>query len=88
MTKMMKQRLAGFALVVICVLFVALASQGTTTEERDITPVALLLPLGIYALTTKKYIMTDIDAGNAEDQDHTQDIYPVKIGESKTTELH
>jgi uncharacterized membrane protein len=88
MTKMMRQRLAGFALVVICVLCVALASQGTTTEERDVTSVVLLLPLGIYAMTTKKYIMTDFDARNAEDQEHRQDICPVKIGESETTELH
>lgn len=71
MSKMMKQRLLGLALVVICVLFVALASQGTTTEERDVTSVVLLLPLGIYAMTTKKYILIDADAEPTEEQEHS-----------------
>lgn len=69
MTKMTRQRLLGFVLVVMCVLIVALASQGSTPEERDVTPVVLLLPLGIYAMITKKYILTDADAGNTEEQE-------------------
>lgn len=71
MSKMTKQRLLGLALVVICVLFVTLASQGSTPEERDVTPVALLLPLGIYAMMTKKYILTDADAEPTEEQEYS-----------------
>lgn len=70
MTKMTRQRLLGFALVVICVLMVFMASQGSTPEERDITPTALLLPLGVYAMMTKKYILTDTDAEHTEEQEH------------------
>ena len=71
MDRMKRQRLLGFALIGICVMIVVLACQGSTPEERDITPVALLLPLGIYTLTTKKYILTDMDAGiTEEDREH------------------
>lgn len=57
MKKITKQRLIGVALVAICVLILIVAASGATPEERDITPVVLLLPLGIYTTTTKKDIL-------------------------------
>jgi len=70
MTKMTRQRLLGLALIVICVLIVFVASEGSTPEERDVTAAALLFPLGVYAMLTKKYILTDADAEHTEEQEH------------------
>ena len=77
MNKMTKQRLLGLAFIAICVLIVAFAMQGTTVEDRDITPVLLFLPLGIYALITKKYILYDSDAeAREEPEKEPEDICP------------
>lgn len=57
--KMRKQRLYGLALLAISAAVLLLASTGTTPEDRDATAVLLTLPLGIYALTTKQYILND-----------------------------
>lgn len=55
--KMRKQRVMGLALVVISGLLLALASTGTTPEEQDATAVLLTLPLGLYMIFTKTYIL-------------------------------
>lgn len=52
-----KQRCMGAALVVISVLVLALAAMGRTPEERDATAAVLLLPLGIWMLCTKEYLL-------------------------------
>lgn len=57
--KMTKQRLTGLALVVISVLMLLLASNGETLEERDATAVLLTLPLGVYMMVTKQYVLYD-----------------------------
>lgn len=57
--KMTKQRLMGLALVVISVLMLRLASTGETLEDRDATAVLLTLPLGVYMMVTKQYILYD-----------------------------
>lgn len=67
MKKMTKQRLLGLTLVALSALLIALASQGKTVEDRDVTAVILLLPLGIYALVTKEYIFYDGDAEAGEE---------------------
>lgn len=59
MKKMIKQRLLGAVLVTASVMVVALATQGTTPEERDITPAVPFLPIGIYMMATKKSILDD-----------------------------
>lgn len=58
--KMTKQRLMGFALVVISILLLLLASTGETLEERDATAVLIIiLPLGLYMTVTKNYMLYD-----------------------------
>lgn len=57
--KMTKQRLMGLALVVISVLMLLLASTGETLEDRDATAVLLTLPLGVYMMVTKQYLLYD-----------------------------
>jgi hypothetical protein len=54
---MMKQKIYGLILLLICAGIVCLASQGVTMEERDMTPVLLLVPLGIYLLVSKEDCM-------------------------------
>lgn len=50
---MKQQRIAGVALVLISILIVLMAAQGTTPEEKDITAVLVTLPLGLYMIFTK-----------------------------------
>jgi len=57
--KMTKQRLMGLTLVVISVLMLLLASTGETLEDRDATAVLLTLPLGVYMMVTKQYLLYD-----------------------------
>lgn len=67
MKKMTKQRLMGLALVAISAAVLWLASTGETVEDRDATAVLITLPLGIYALVTKEYILYDGDAETGEE---------------------
>lgn len=57
--KMTKQRLMGLALVVISVLMLLFASTGKTLEERDASAVLLTLPLGVFIMVTKQYVVYD-----------------------------
>lgn len=50
---MKQQRTYGIVLVVVSILIVLIAAQGTMLEERDITAALWFLPLGIYMLCTK-----------------------------------
>lgn len=59
---MKKQRVCGIILLVACVGFLVLAWHGTTLEERDITPVVMLAPLGLYLIFTKQKVMYDLSA--------------------------
>jgi hypothetical protein len=45
---MFRSKISGVALLIICVIIVAMASFGATPADRDITPVLLLAPLGVY----------------------------------------
>ena len=55
--KMRKQRLIGAALVLLSWLLLILAAGGRTVEDRDATAVLFLLPLGLYMIFTKRYIL-------------------------------
>lgn len=57
--KMRKQRLMGLALVVISGILLALASTGTTPEDQDATAILMTLPLGLYMIFGKTYILYD-----------------------------
>jgi hypothetical protein len=59
MKKMTKQRLWGIALILLSAALLWLASTGETVEDRDSTAVLFTLPLGVYALTTRHYILYD-----------------------------
>ena len=56
---MRKQRLMGAGLLAISAAMAALAWIGSTPEERDITAVVLLAPLGVWLLATKEYVLYD-----------------------------
>ena len=66
--KMKKQRLMGLALVVTSVLLLFLASTGETLEERDATAVLIILPLGMYMMVTKNYVLYDWEEAVMEDE--------------------
>ena len=66
--KMTKQRLMGLALVVTSVLLLCLASTGETLEERDATAVLIILPLGMYMMVTKNYVLYDGEEAVMEDE--------------------
>jgi hypothetical protein len=51
--KRITQKLLGIALIAISVLYIAIASTGTTLEERDCTAVFFTIPLGLVALFSK-----------------------------------
>lgn len=40
----------GLGFLILCAILLALASQGNTPEECDITPVVFMAPLGLYFL--------------------------------------
>ncbi len=54
---MKQQRIAGAVMILCSLLLIALASRGSSAEEKDITAVLFLLPLGVYMLITRKNIM-------------------------------
>jgi hypothetical protein len=55
--KMRKQRLFGVLFIIIFVIVLLFAATGETAEERDATAVLLFLPLGIYMMTTRNYML-------------------------------
>ena len=55
--KMRKQRHMGAALVVPSWLILLLATTRANPIDQDATAVVLLLPLGLYLIFTKHYIL-------------------------------
>lgn len=51
-----KQVLIGMALLAVSALIIAVAKQGTTMQDRDITAVVFTIPLGLYCIFNKKVI--------------------------------
>ena len=54
---MIRQRFYGVIIVLICLVAVLLAAQGSAPEEKDITAVFLLLPLGFYMIFGKQNVL-------------------------------
>lgn len=52
--KMIEQRLMGIAMLLLCVFIVVFALHGQTPEDRDVTPVLLIAPMGFYLLFSKE----------------------------------
>ena len=63
---MREQRRIGLAIIAISAAIVLLAFIGTTPEDRNATIVLLTLPLGIYTMVTKKYILYDSEPEQIE----------------------
>jgi hypothetical protein len=51
------QMLIGIGLLILCGIMVAMAKTGLTVEDRDITPVLLFGPIGLYLVFTKKKVI-------------------------------
>ena len=52
-----QQILMGIGLLIICGIIVQMARTGLTVEDRDITPVLLFGPLGLYLIFTRKKVI-------------------------------
>jgi len=50
----MKAKTKGFMLLILCGIILLLASLGTTVQERDVTPVFILLPIAVHLLRCEK----------------------------------
>ncbi len=62
----MKAKVKGVLLFLLSAAIIALASQGTTRAEKDITPVFLLIPLGIQQLVTRESAVHTADGSRHE----------------------
>lgn len=51
------QRVMGFALLVICFIICLLAVTSVTGSDKDITPVIVLAPIGIYLMLTNTLVI-------------------------------
>lgn len=49
--------LMGIGLLILCGIMVEMARTGLTVEDRDITPVLLFGPMGLYLVFTKKKVI-------------------------------
>ena len=47
----------GIGLLIICGFIVQMARTGLTVEDRDITPVFLFGPMGLYLVFTRKKVI-------------------------------
>ena len=52
--KLLMQRLAGIALILMSILLVVIANKGTTVVERDLTALLFTVPLALACLLAKK----------------------------------
>lgn len=59
---MRKQRVLGACMILLSLGMLALAATGTTPEEQDVTAVLLTLPLGIWMVCTRDYILNEAAA--------------------------
>jgi hypothetical protein len=55
--EMIKQRVFGLSILLLCATIVMAASGGRLPEGGNITAVLLFAPIGVYVLFTKEYIM-------------------------------
>ena len=51
--RMIKQKLMGIGIVLLCIVMVKFAMTGMTPEDKDVSFAVLLLPLGIYMIFTR-----------------------------------
>lgn len=58
---MRKQQLVGLAFIAISTAILMLAIIGKTATDRDVTPMCITLPVGVYLIRTKRDALHDRD---------------------------
>lgn len=55
--KLLEQKLMGIVLLLLSAILIVVAWSGSDFLDRDCTPVLLMVPGGIYLLTTNKIVI-------------------------------
>lgn len=55
--KLIQQKIMGLLLLLICGLVIMMASTGATPAEKDVTPILILGPIGLYLILAKRVII-------------------------------
>ena len=52
--RIVKQKLMGLGMLLLCVAVVMVAMQGESMRDRDVTPILFLAPIGLIMLFSKE----------------------------------
>lgn len=55
--KLIMQKIMGLVLLLICGVVIMMASTGANSADKDVTPILILVPLGLYLFFTKHVII-------------------------------
>lgn len=55
--KLIMQKVMGLVLLLICGVVIMMASTGANSADKDVTPILILVPLGLYLVFTKHVII-------------------------------
>ena len=55
--KLIMQKVMGLVLLLICGVVIMMASTGANFADKDVTPILILVPLGLYLVFTKHVII-------------------------------
>lgn len=55
--KLIMQKVMGLLLLLICGVVIMMASTGANSADKDVTPILILVPLGLYLVFTKHVII-------------------------------
>lgn len=55
--KLIMQKVMGLVLLLICGVVIMTASTGANSADKDVTPILILVPLGLYLVFTKRVII-------------------------------
>lgn len=55
--KLIMQKVMGLVLLLICGVVIMMATTGANPEDKDVTPILILVPLGLYLVFTKRVII-------------------------------
>lgn len=55
--KLIMQKVMGLLLLLICGVVIMMASTGVNSADKDVTPILILVPLGLYLVFTKRVII-------------------------------
>lgn len=54
MKKMIKQKIIGVIMLLLCMVIIVAAAHMQAPEDRDVTPVLLFAPMGLYLIFSKE----------------------------------